>query len=762
MKKKSIVCGVLASSVALAATFGGCSLVSTNTGADMNQVIATVNIANTSALDKELENYKSVVGETSIIKRELVAYFINYGYSYVQNYGYSYEKTFNTLLDALVENAILVQYSTMYLLNEKATNKTADGYDENALATYKSKGSDKEKYEYLLGGENSEDVNIAKYNLYYTINSAIDAREKEKLKIKDSSNGTDTRTAPDGVDTQKENYYPQKSETDKSLNYNIYTGYEGYTLDDSGAYEKDKLEGTNNATRIAAYNDFLKNLKSSSYNLVDIKKENLRDVLSLNYIEYEYINQLQQRIINKYYDVYEEKQEAILKQTADNYVVDGVTVNNENDYGYIDAEYKNLLNSQKESYKTESNFTSAMDNLSDSSFVLYSPNTDDTDNGGRFGFVYNILLPFSNSQNDELKALQSLYADKDLDSGYKPEYYVARNELLKNIETTDQRSAWFNGEKEYAFNAKETVKKYFGTDDNTQHSDWLFFENNVSSSDKYEALEKYAGLYPYNGTVVEKKDDYLLIPNTLTIDGANGKQSMLDEFVNYIDYVMGTPKGTTKYDKTQINNYGKNLADNLYSDKQINGKDVIDYSNFIYTTGKVNFGENNTEAYNRANLLDKTSAQYKALSAVNELQYAYTTDTGVLSHHLGYSVQADDTSYIKEFEYAAHLAIAGDSDKGIQGGAGSYAVCAGDYGWHLIYVTYTFDAGKDQYEPKWAENINTEGTFENLFYEWYKSKNLSNISTERRDSIITNLKVDETVTKYESTYKNLFELDKNN
>ena len=759
MKKKSIVCGVLASSIAVAATFGGCSLVSTNTAADMNQTIATVNISKAANFNDEFGDYASAVGETDIIKRELVAYFINYGYSYYQS-NQSYEETFKALLDQLVDNAILVQYSTMYLLKEKGTNAEADDYDPNALTTYKSKETDKEKYEYLLGakdGKDSEDVKIAKYNLYYSINSAIDAQEKKILKEETSSNGTDTRTAPSGVDTQKENYYPQKE--DGSLDYKIYTGYAGYTLDESGVYEKDKLEGTTNATRIAAYSNFISNLASSSYDLVDTKKEDLREVDKLNYIQYEYVNQLQQRIINKYYDVYEEKQEYSLKDLDK----DG------EHYSTLDAHYNNLLASQKENYKNESNFTSSMDSMSDTSFVLYSPSTDDTKSGGKFGFVYNILLPFSDSQSDALKALQSIYADSDLDGGYKPEYYEARNVLLNSIETTDQRAAWFNGATEYAFNAKDAkVADYFGTADNTQHSDWLFFENNVSNPDKYEPLDKYAGLYPYNGTVVEKDDEYVLLPNKLKID------AMLDEFVAYIDYVMGNDKGSTTYDKTK--NYGVGLADNLYKKGDdskpvlINGKEVIDYSNFVYATGKVNFGTD-TEADNRTNLLvnktdknEKASKQYLALSAVNELQYAYTTDTGVLSQYLGYSVQAGDTSYIKEFEYAAHLAIAGDSDKGIKGGAGSYVVCAGDYGWHLIYVTYTFDADAYQYgeHPNWEENVDKEGTFENLFYEYYKSQKLPDISTKTRNRIITDFKGDTTVTKYESAYKNLFELDKNN
>ncbi len=726
MKKKSIVCGVIATTVAVAATFGGCSLVSTNTAADMNQTIAVVDISKAAALDKQFEDYKAAVGETSIIKRELVAYFINYGYSYVQNYGYTYEQTFNLLLDSLVENAVLVQYSTMYLL-DKLSAENSNAVNEFIAA---SKHSEAAKYEYLLNegkDEVSDDVKIAEYNLRSSINSAIDTYEKKILDEEDSSAGTDTRTTPTGVDTQKEDYYPQKSKTDNSLDYNIYTGYYGYTLEQSGAYQKDKLDGTTIATRIKAYNEFISSLASSSYDLVDAKAEDLRKVRDLSYIQDEYVSQLEQRVINKYYDVYEEEQEKLLKQIADE--------NSNNDYSLIIAAYNNLYNSQAKSYETESNFTSAMDSMSDTSFVLYAPEGED---GGKFGYVYNILLPFSDAQSDALKALQSVYADSDLDGGYKPDYYVTRNSLLNQIKTTDQRAAWFNGETEYAFDATDNDINYYKTANN---SSYLFFENNVASSDKYEALDKYAGLYPYNGTVREMDDDYLLIPNKLDIN------DMLVEFENYIKHVSGC---TATTNKTQ--NYGDNLADNLYKSELVNGKKVIDYSNFIYATGKVDFGVSDNKAY-KANLLNKDSKQYQVLSAVNELQYAYTTDTGVLSQYLGYSVQAGDTSYIKEFEHAAHQAV--------NSGAGSYAVCAGDYGWHLIYVTYTYDVGA-QYEPVWNEtNITTEGTFENLFYEWFKSNTLSDVSTQRRNAILTDFKGDATVTKYESRYKNLLELENN-
>jgi len=333
--------------------------------------------------------------------------------------------------------------------------------------------------------------------------------------------------------------------------------------------------------------------------------------------------------------------------------------------------------------------------------------------------------------------LKALYADSETE-GYKPEYYTARNALLKNIKTTDQRSAWFNGEKDYAFNAKAGGLDYYG------NSGYLFFENNLTNNSRYESLKKYDGRYSYNGIVLEKENDYVLLPEELGIN------DMLKEFSDYVNYVSGCEVNYF-YDENAY--YKTYTEDNLY--KPDNDDKEVDYANFVYATGVVNFGGDEaakTEAYNRANLLNKESKQYKALSAVNELQYAYTTDTGVLSQYLGYNVDVGTTSYIKEFEYV--------SQKAIENGAGSFAVCAGDYGWHLIYVTYTFDnnaVNGVQYTPDWSK-VAQEGTFENLFYEWIKSNDIEDASTARSNWITKKYIDDKTVVKYDDRYRDLLDL----
>lgn len=723
MKKKTVAGAlVLASCITLSATFTGCSLVSNNYKADMEQTIATVNISRSEKFnDSGLGDYVTAIADdTSISKRELVSYFVSFGYTYVSNYGYTYADTFELLVDMLAENAILTQYSVMALLKDKA-----DGGETDALSKFLAYETDVERYEYLLTDTENGDkyVNLAKYSLYSSLNSTIDEKEKTFVDEEDEYTGTETRTTPTNVDTEQDDYYPK--DADGNLDYNVYTGYTDYLLADSGAYRDDALDGTNRATRLRAYSSYIEGLKNS-YLLGE--DENLSDVLSLSYVQYLYVNQLKSQVVSKYYDLYETEMTEYL--TGDN-------------YSHLSDVYNKLLTSQTKSYSdSTSDFETALGSMSSTSFVLYSPDTTDSDlfdgaNNGVYGFVYNILLPFSEKQSAELTALNSIYeADGDANS-----FYSARNGLLKAITTEDQRGAWINGATNYSFKASDGgIEDYYGKDNGLEY---LFFENNLTDSERYKTIETYDGRYAYNGSVLENEDgSYETIGNKLDIDG------MLQEFSAYINYVLGTSSVTTT--KTEgyyeTNDFYKTEDGEYVLDDD--GEKEIDYSKFIYAKGSVNF----TEEFSNSSLLKAGTQQYKAMSAVNELQYAYTTDTGVLSQYVGYSVSAYDTSYIKEFEYAAKLALLG--------GVGSFTVCAGDYGWHIIYVTYAFGLnGGNVYTPDWAANIEVEGTFEYLFFEWLKDTDLSDISSTRESKIVSDYKNDTTVVKYKSAYQNLLDMD---
>ena len=745
MKKKTIcVAAVLASCITLSATFTGCSLVSQNSVADMAQEIATVDIRKSDKFEEsKLKDYKDAIGSTSIVKRSLVSYFLNVGSTYISQYNYSYADTFNLLLDSLIDNAVLTQYATLELLKDKSTNKESLEYDSKALETYMGKESDIAKYEYLLGGEDSDMVKIAKYNLYSSLNSAIDSFEKTKEEDEEYK-GTETRTTPTNLNTEQDDYYPKTEKGE--LDYFIYTGFSNekhsYLLKDSGVYQDDAKKGTTRATRIEAYNKFLDSLHDNGL-IRDDEADKLTDILELSYIDEEYKSRLESCIINKYYDIYEAQQSAELKA---------------NSYAYLNRVYNELLKDQTKNYKSASSFETAMGSMSSTSFILYNPKTEDSEFGygenkqnGKFGFVYNILLPFSSRQSVKLAELNSLKGEDEDDN----HYFIERNKLLKNIVTQDQRAAWFNGQTDYSFKASETsyADNYYSAGDANRN--YLFFEGNLTQSGeggRYKKLQAYDGRYSYNGRVYENEDgSYTLVGNPLTIDG------MLKEFSAYINFVL---KGdSVKFDGGYNPEVGNEAYYNEDNYLEADGKEV-NYSKFIYASGNVEFGGNTALFNNNKDLFNANTKQYAAMSAVNELQFAYTTDTGVLSQYVGYSVSAYKTNYIKEFEYAAKLAVSK--------GAGNFAVCAGDYGWHLVYVTYAFDYGTngEVYNPDWQNNIDVEGTFENMFFEWVKGNDLSDINTSVRNKILSdfdNEKGDNaTVVKYQNRYQNLLDMENNN
>ncbi len=712
LKSKLIAIAAVAVAITMGASVAGCVTLNEK---DIKQTVSTVCLADSEDFKTEFGDYAEAVGSSAILKRDLIVAFLNTGSTYVNSYGYTYAQTFDLLSEALVENAAVTQYATAYLLQEKAKKGDID------LSSYNACGTEAEKFEYLLGAD-SDGVRSARYSVNSSLNSMLDNYEQTFIKEStgETYTGTDTRTTPTNVDTLKDDYIPE--------NYNVYTGYEGYLLADAGD-DYEPLDNTNRSTRRKAYSSFINYLRNN-YLLSDDDADCM-DIWKLSYVEELYVAQLQQQIITEFSDLFEEEKEAVITSVENG------------EYVYIKNKYEKILAEQAASYDETSAFETAMDNLSSTSFVLYSPDTTtDTDEQdgtyGTYGYVYNILLPFSDKQSDKLTELQ--YYRDNSDAVTDSVYFADRNLLLKQITTTDQRSAWFNGTTDYSFDASETELEYFGKDSGRKY---LFFENNLTKTDKYEALEKYDGRYSYNGVVKENADgSYTLIPAKLTID------DMLEEFVAYVNYVLGD--GTANYSYGDV--YGGTATKESYyavTDFTKDGdEDEIDYSKLVYATGMVTLSD-----LSAGNAFVTDGDRYKALSAVNELQYAYTTDTGILSKYIGYSVSAYSTSYIKEFEYAAQQAL--------RMGVGAFKVCAGDYGWHLIYVTDTFECkGGAKYTPNFSkDNVEKEGTFENLFYEWIKDSELTSEATLKRSEIIRVYVNDDTVTTDENVYSDLSALD---
>ncbi|MDE6557604.1 MAG: hypothetical protein K2K39_00695 [Clostridia bacterium] len=730
-KSKRLICMAVAATLTLGvASAGLAGCISVNNEEDVKQVVATVDITKNEEFNKEFEGYASAVTEKKFVKRDMLTAFINGGYQYAGNNGYAY--AFNLIKDSLVSNAIYTQYATAYVLRDRVENGYGEDKTKLSLDTFKSKETEVEKYEYLLGGENSDGVKHAKYTLNYSLNNMLDSIERGLIKEEEKKEdyvGSGTRTTPKGIDSIDDDYIPEY--------YNVYTGYTGYQLDDesikkaidNGDYEP--LDNTDKNTRRKAYSDLVGQLKGN-FVLTSADVETT-DIWELTYVKNEYVSQLQREIINEFTDLCEKEQEEIFKKTEGNV------------YSYVQGLYDKAVQSQTKGYATTANFESAMGNLSDTEFILYSPATDDTENVGgeygKFGYVYNILLPFSTAQNDKLSYWQDL-RDSELIS--ESRYFIERNKILKDIQTTDQREAWFNGATDYSFDVTEYNKdkeedaklSYFAHTKNEgdESHDYLFFENNLTKTDKYEKLEKYVGKYSYNGKVTKNKNgSYNLVANKLGIDG------MLAEFEAYVNYVLGSDK----VDYSVVADY--------YGEDRVFTKDgddkEIDYSKLVYASGKVNVDTA------KSDMFVETTDRYKAMAAVNELQYAYTTDTGVLSQYIGYTVSAYTTSYIKEFEYAAQQAV--------REGVGSFKVCAGDYGWHLIYVTETFEAegGAAFGDVSFTvDRVEAEGTFENRYYNWLKDSEISKEASLRQQKILRLYNTSEAVKVYESAYKDLTEI----
>ena len=270
MKKKLIT----TISCLLAAVFGlgmfsGCDLIETDSRADMEQVVAEVNIGgDADALESMFntifgeytlsssvtDSLSEIITTENIYKRDLFAYFINYGYSLVSG-GSTYAEAFDSLMDNLVTNKIIVQYAMIYYLSEgeivvdrdSLSPDVLENLDDYGYETVEGTDGIRVKKDLTVSGyleaKNQEGLsgyaqtiasigyfltedekNFAEYQLRLSINNAIDSNEKAIINAESnsSSDSSSDRATPTGANETDENYYP-KTETGE-LDYQVYTG----------------------------------------------------------------------------------------------------------------------------------------------------------------------------------------------------------------------------------------------------------------------------------------------------------------------------------------------------------------------------------------------------------------------------------------------------------------------------------------------------------------------------------------------------------
>lgn len=706
MKKTTKVAAVALAAALSSTLLAGCDI-TTDVSKDYAQVIAEVNITDSANFESSsYAEYGDVIGTTEITKRDMVAYFISTGYSMMQSYGWTYYDTFNMISETLVNRQIYIQYAMLYLLDDESESDiTVAGYE---AAVEGQTGIDRRlaALAYFL---DEEEEAQALYSTRQLINSTLDSQEETYLDHDHShDDSTTARTTPTGIDTETEDYYNEA--------YRIYTG--SNALADCPGYEAP--EGSTPTTRRKAYSSFLASLRANS--LIE-SGEDLSDVESLTYFKTELASAYETAIINKLTDKFEDTIRA--------------TVNEQ----YAQEIYDTTYSRQETTFANDTDsFETALEGVSDTSFVLTAPEAN-------YGYVINILIPFSTSQSLELENAPADLGDT------KGNNFLQRAALLRDVRGTDQRGTWFD--EDYAFDGAEVENAYTGG--NAARS-YLFFEDSLGGNEQYERVPNYLGYYTYNGTVRQNDDEsYTVRPNRITIDEFIAEmEGYLTQAANEVS-VEGD--GYTVSEGVYVNGIAADdtinaVADNTtYYNRSVSDyyaeSGAVDYSKFVYYAGQVNF----TNGFDANQFFLAGSAENVAYSVMNELSFAYNTDTAGLNDYFGYVISTGATDYVPEFEYAAQYVC--------RQGAGSYVVVPSDYGWHVIYCTFSFVADEEgnviaPYTFNWGDRT-TEGTFSYLFYEALCADLVSEYASIRQSNAIEDFK--DCAVVYEDRYADLSGLD---
>ena len=707
MKKTTKVAAVALAAALSSTLLAGCDI-TTDVSKDYAQVIAEVNITDSANFESSsYAEYGDVIGTTEITKRDMVAYFISTGYSMMQSYGWTYYDTFNMISETLVNRQIYIQYAMLYLLDDESESDiTVAGYE---AAVEGQTGIDRRlaALAYFL---DEEEEAQALYSTRQLVNNTLDSQEETYLDHDHShdDSASTARTTPTGIDTETEDYYNEA--------YRIYTG--SNALADCPGYEAP--EGSTPTTRRKAYSSFLASLRANS--LIE-SGEDLSDVESLTYFKTELASAYETAIINKLTDKFEDTIRA--------------TVNEQ----YAQEIYDTTYSRQETTFANDTDsFETALEGVSDTSFVLTAPEAN-------YGYVINILIPFSTSQSLELENAPADLGDT------KGNNFLQRAALLKKVRGTDQRGAWFD--EDYAFDGAETENAYTGG--NAARS-YLFFEDSLGGNEQYERVPNYLGYYTYNGTVRRNDDEsYTVRPDRITIDEFIAEmEGYLTQAANEVS-VEGD--GYTVSEGVYVNGIAADdtinaVADNTtYYNRSVSDyyteSGAVDYSKFVYYAGQVNF----TNGFDANQFFLAGSAENVAYSVMNELSFAYNTDTEGLNDYFGYVISTGATDYVPEFEYAAQYVC--------RQGAGSYVVVPSDYGWHVIYCTFSFVADEEgnviaPYTLNWDDRA-TEGTFSYLFYEALCADLVSEYASIRQSNAIEDFK--DCAVVYEDRYADLSGLD---
>lgn len=517
-----------------------CDWITVNTDRNMNQVIATVHV-------------NDQVDSEDILKKELNAGFLSYGYQYVQNYGYTSEQAYQLVLDNLVANHIVLQTARTelaktyndILAKETGLTEFEEYFKANALANKLAidprSGEIENLKKYLTAYEYAQVVYETKKNINDLIESYEETDEEEDEDREEIF--VAGRTSP-VVEEESYDEAEKKTQTPTDYDYKkaqVVLGESAsskanlYELD-MAVFAEYKIDISTNAKK-KAFSQLLSFLKENGLILSTESQDvtNVDNVLNYSYFQDMTKSLIENVIVTKYEDSLRAGTEAKLT--------------NEGLWEEYSKEYKN----QEAKYKNDiSAYESALSSVSDTSFVLYNPYDS-------YGYVLNLLVPFSTEQSASLD-------EKKAEKGITEADILAfRSSLASKIVATDQRADWvyssygeynkdtksFKFDKDYRTSEIENISSFVGevivrrgqedgvvdTDDNDVEETTWYFENVVATE---LTMSKLFADYITPATGIEEK--YFIEGDDTTLGQVTYSTEIFDKF-NDLMYAFSTDAG---------------------------------------------------------------------------------------------------------------------------------------------------------------------------------------------------------------------------
>ena len=640
----------------VAVTFGtlaGCALFETNKDRDMAQKAVTVDIS--AGAEKGVA--------TDILKRDLIAGYMSYGYYYVQKYGYTTAKAYQLVLDNLVNNAVIIQQSKKELAGDYKSKVYVDDVkvltagdvealengaemlsliaSDNDIAAYTAKKVGETGYaaglaDYVKSVYGSTDLKRtdASFRFVGDVNEVLkavsDAIDNLNSFIKSFMDEDDHEHNHDEITYSPRTTPTMDKEEDK---IDVEACYKVIKDDQTG------LKAEITGDRLKAFKKGYKRLQelglveTDSNNDKYFEGKEVPTVLSALQLDY-FKNSVQSALDSKAVDKYEKALRADRVATADE----------------LWKEYQDLGEKQSSEYGGNvSGLETALGEVSDSKFVVYN-------SGIGYGYVSHLVVEYTEAQ----KALiTEKKAEKDITKTEIADYVKT---LADGIVAKDLRDSW--------------VKAGYGNYD-AINGEFVFSDKYVyNTSDKEWNLAKFNGTVGGVTSYEEETDDGTVIK--FHFENVTGNELGYKDFVGIVEGALGVAP-------------------------------VLDEAVVIPDFAAKKYDE-----------------RKEILNRFEDIKFAFSTDTGNFNKYLGYvySPLTSKNTYVTEFVDACAKALEKGEGSVVMFMSESYGlhilICTakeGNYGYYD-----TLEAFKSDMEIKGTVAYNFKEANASLIESNYVSK----------------------------------------